>query len=192
MQRELAVTLEEMAFAGMQLAAIEHALGNPHAALDAIRRATEPAVHQLAEDDLKLALEHRFALELELGLAAHAVETYERRARLGRLPPGGSMARLGAALAQTLGAPETGLAAQGRIGGNRHWEQALTWPTVAIGDVDGRLDSLEVECNRNKAALPFEEDVQVTIPAGWGECVLFVKGRPDTTFVVYELKEPVD
>lgn len=29
----------------------------------------------------------------------------------------------------------------------------------------------------------------MTIPAGWGECVLYVEGPPDTTFVVFELRE---
>jgi hypothetical protein len=192
MQSELAVTLEEMAFAQMQLAAIEHALADPHAALDAIRRATEPAVHQLADEELMLALEHRFTLEIELGLAADALETYERRIERGRLQSRDAMARLGEALGQTLTAPETSLAVQGRIGGGGQWEHSLTWPVFAVGDVDGRNENLEVECNRNKAALPFEADVQMTIPAGWGECVLFVRGEPGTTFVVYEFKQPVD
>lgn len=53
--------------------------GDSHAALDSIRRATEPAVDQLADEELKLALEHRFTLELELGLAADALETSKMR-----------------------------------------------------------------------------------------------------------------
>jgi hypothetical protein len=61
MQHEIAVTLEEMGLAQMQRAAIEHALGDPHAALAAVRRATEAAVPQLDDEALALALEHRFA-----------------------------------------------------------------------------------------------------------------------------------
>jgi len=192
MQSELAVTLEEMAFAQMQLAAIEHAMGDAHAALEASRRATEPAVRQLADEELALALEHRFTLELELGLAADALETYERRTDLGRLPSREAMARLGTALEQSLTAPETSLAAQARIGADGQWAHSLTWPVFAVGDVDGRNDGLEVECNRNKAALPFEAEVQMTIPAGWGECILLVRGAPGTSFVVYEFKQPID
>jgi hypothetical protein len=84
--------------------------------------------------------------------------------------------------------PETGLAAKGRIGDSERWEYAVTWPVFAVGDDDGRIDDLELECNRSKARLPFEADVQITIPAGWGECVLSVEGQPRTTFVVYEFQ----
>jgi hypothetical protein len=191
MQRELALSLDEAGLAQMQLAAIEHALGDPHAALDAIRRATQAQVPQLADEELRLALEHRFALEVQLGRAADALETYERRIALGRLPSRDPLARQGAALRQGLEAPEAGLAVRGRIDGNGQWEYPLTWGTFAVGDVDGRSESLEVECHRNKAALPFEADVELTIPAAWGECVLYVRGRPDTTFTVYEFSEPI-
>jgi len=194
MQREFAASLEEMAFSQMQLAAIEHALGNPHAALEAIRRATEPAVHQLADDELKLALEHRFALEVELGLAVDALRSYERRTDLGRLPSRDSMEQLGAKLEKTLKAGDAGLAEHGRIGPGGSWQHALTWPTFAIGDVSGadRVLDVKVECNLRVAAAPYEEDVQMTIPAGLGECALLVQGDPDTSFVVYEFREPIN
>src|SRR5690606_4689237 len=78
--REYAFNFEDIGLSQMQLAATEHALGDPHAALTAIRLATEPGVIQLAEEQLMLALEHRFALELELGHAADALRSYERLA----------------------------------------------------------------------------------------------------------------
>lgn len=190
MQRELAVTLDELAYAEMQLAAIEHALGDPHAALDAIRRATEPSVHRLADEELAPALEHRFSLELELGLAADALQTYARRAALGRLPKREPMARRGAALGKALEAPDAVLAEQGRIDESGIWEHALSWRTFSVAGIDGRAEGLEAECNRNKGALPFEPDAEMTIPAGWGDCVVLVKGTPETTFVVYEFREP--
>jgi hypothetical protein len=192
MRSELAVTFEEMAFAEMQRAAIEHALGDPYAALDAIRRATEPAVDKLANEELTLALGHRFTLEFELGLAADALQTYQRRTALGRLPSRDPMARSAAALEQALGMPETGLAAQAQIDGGGQSEHRLTWGIFGVGDVDGRIDGLEIVCNRNKTRLPVEADVQMSIPAGWGECVLFVGGHPDTTFIVYEFQTLVD
>jgi hypothetical protein len=54
------------------------------------------------------------------------------------------------------------------------------------------MESLEVVCNRGKAALPFEEDVQITIPSDWGECALLAQGQPDTTFVTYEFQALID
>ena len=187
---DLAATLEEMAFAEMQLAVIEYATGDPHAALDAIRRATEPSVEQLGDEELSMALQQRFSLEIELGFAVDALKTYERRVELGRLPHSDPMERVGSKLEKTLKAPATSLAEQGRIGDDGRWEHALTWPTFAVGDVDGAVSGLEVECNRSKSTLPFQEDVEMTIPAGWGDCALTVNGPPETTFVVYEFKKP--
>jgi hypothetical protein len=189
MQHEIAVTLEEMGLAQMQRAAIEHALGDPHAALAAVRRATEAAVPQLDDEALALALEHRFLLELELGRAADALQTFERRVALGRLRSRDPLAQQGAALRQALAAPEATLAVQGRIAANGEWEHSLTWGAFEVSDVNGRNEDLEVECDRNRVALPFEPDVEVTIPVAWGACVLTVRGQPDTTFTLYEFGE---
>src|SRR5690606_11803879 len=93
MRRQLALSLEELALAEMQLAAIEHARGDSHAALAAIRRATEPAVPALADEELALALEHRFAVEVELGLVPDALETFERRTAVSRVAAREPLAR---------------------------------------------------------------------------------------------------
>jgi hypothetical protein len=177
----------------MQLAAIEHALGDPHAALAAIRRATEPLVRPLADEELGLALEHRFALELQLGLAMDALETIERRAALGRIPSRDPLARQRAALRRALGAPDTNLAVQGRIDTEGRWEHALSRGTLAVGDVEGESEplELEVECHRQKRQLPFDEEMEVTVPDSWGACALVVRGRPGTTFMLYEFEEPI-
>src|SRR5690606_16976862 len=189
MQRESMATLEEIGLAQMQLAAIEHALGDTHAALAAIRRATEPGIGQLADEQLRLALEHRFALELQLGRAADALRTYERRAALGELRPLDPLARQGTTLRQSLGAPGVTLAVQARIDGKGRWEYPLTWGSFEVGDLDGHGEGFEVECHRERAALPFAASVAVTIPSAWGECVLTARGRPDTRFTLYEFSD---
>jgi tetratricopeptide (TPR) repeat protein len=189
MQREYAVTFEEIELAQMQLAAIDHALADPQAALAAIRRATEPAIANLGEDELKLALEHRFALELELGLASDALQTFERRAELAPLAPRQPLERQGTVLRQALAVPETAQAVRGRIAANGLWEYALPWPIFEVADVQGRAEGLHVECHR-KTELPFQPNVQMTIPSSWGRCVLAIRGQPETTFTLYEFLEP--
>jgi tetratricopeptide (TPR) repeat protein len=191
MLHNLALTLEDTGLVQLQLAAIEHAIGDPHAALAAIRRATEHAVPQLAANELGLALEYRFALEVELGRAADALETFERRTALARRRSSSDpIARQAGTLRQALSAPGANLAARGRIDSNGRWEHALSWSTFAVGDVEGRTDALELECHRHKTELPFEGDVEITIPAPWDKCALIVRGQPNTTFTVYEFKGP--
>jgi hypothetical protein len=190
MQRVDATTLEEIALGQMQLAAIEHAAGDPHAALDAIRRATAAGVTALADEELKLALEHRFALELELGRAADALQTYERREELAHVGSRDALARQGAALKQGLAAPDATQAVRGRLATNGAWEYAPHWATFELSNVEGTGESLDVECHRRKAELPFEPNAQITIPPAWGACVLTLRGQPDTTFTLYEFLEP--
>jgi hypothetical protein len=190
MQSQYAVTFEEIEIALMQLAAIEHALGDRYAALTSIRRATEPAIAKLAPDELKLALEHRFALEIELGLASDALQTYGRRAELERLAPREPLARQGAALEQALAASDAAQAVQGRIAANGLWEYAVPWATFEVTDVDGRADSVLLECHRRKTELPFQPNVQMTIPVSWGGCVVTLRGQPETTFTFYDFRAP--
>ena len=185
MQTELAATLEEMAYAEMQRAGIEHALEDAHAALDSIRLATEPAVYQLADRELMLALDHRIALEIELGLAADALTTLERRLALPSAADA-SMARFAENLRATLRMPNASITARTQIDASELREHRLTWPTFAVGDVNGRIDGIEHVCNLGKGGVPYEEEVQISIPEGWGECSLLVSGEPDTTFNVYE------
>jgi hypothetical protein len=153
MQRQDAEIFEEIELAQMQLAAI--------------RRATEPAIAQLGEDELKLALEHRFALELELGLASDALQTYERRAELVPLAPREPLERQATVLRQAPDAPETAQAVRGRIAANGLWDYVLPWPIFEVADVQGRAERLHVECHRRKTELPFQPNVQMTIPSSW-------------------------
>ena len=190
MQRADATTLEEIALGQMQLAAIEHAAGDPHAALDAIRRATAAGVTALAHEELKLALEHRFALELELGRTGDALQTYERREALARVGSRDPLAQQGAALKQALAAPNATQAVRGRIAANGGWEYAPLWTTFELADVQGSAENLEVECHRRKTEMPFQPNAQITIPPAWGACVLTLRGQPDTTFTLYEFLEP--
>jgi hypothetical protein len=67
----------------------------------------------------------------------------------------------------------------------------LQWSTFAVGDVEGETHGLEVECHRRKADLPLEEEMEITIPASWGRCVVAIHGEPGTTFTLYEFRAPI-
>ncbi len=191
MLTELAFTLEEIALAQMQRAAIEHALGDLPAALTAIRHATDPEVQPLGDKELRLALEHRFALELELGRAPDALQTFERRSAIARIPSRDPLARQAAALREALAAPETSLAIQARIDDWGRWDHVLHWNTFAIGDVGGETDDLNLACHLRKLEMPLEEDMEISIPPGWGRCALSVTGQPGTSFTLYEFQAPL-
>jgi hypothetical protein len=59
--------------------------------------------------------------------------------------------------------------------------------TFAVGDVSGSLREVGIECDRRTATLPFQEDVEWSVPASWGNCTLAFNGRRGTTFTLFEL-----
>ena len=66
----------------------------------------------------------------------------------------------------------------------------MTGGTFEVGAVDGRNETLDVECHRKRTELRFEANVEMTIPSAWGACFLTIRGLPDTTFTLYEFLEP--
>jgi hypothetical protein len=138
---------------------------------------------------LRKALEVRFAIELELGRAADAVATYERHRAL--LPSDGSggedtLAAQAQALERSL-QTDSPIAVKGRIGRDA-WAHVPARRTFTLTNVVGEVSEIQVECDRRKTVLPYQPDVDWTLPPGWGSCTLFVDGKRDTTFALYEFK----
>ncbi len=71
---------------------------------------------------------------------------------------------------------------------DRTWEFQPTRRTLTITKVDGKIEGLHFECDRRKADLPFQADVEWKLPASWGACDLVVDAKRGTTFSLYEFK----
>jgi TonB family protein len=178
--------LAEVGLAEVQNAAINIALGDLHAAYAAILHATDPRVPVLGPDDLKLALQYRNALELELGDAAGALATFARRNAIEPVPETDAMAARAAVIEQALGG-DSPIAIKGKILDNS-WTHVPTRRTFAISAVNGELKTIQVECDRRDAELAFAADSEWTLPETWGGCSLTVEGSRDTEFVFYEFR----
>ena len=177
--------LSEFGIALVQNAIINMSLGDLHAAYSAIRRATDPRISVLGTDELKVALQYRNALELELGDAAGAVATFARRSEIEAVPEGDATAAKIAAIEEALGGSEAPIAIKGKIVDHR-WLHTPTRRTFAIANVAGELEAIQVECNRRRTEVPFAPDSEWSLPASWGACSLTVEGRNDTAFLFYE------
>jgi TonB family protein len=185
LQRDSMFRLYEIGLANMQLAVIEIAQEDYHAAYQAIVRATEPEVPQLLDEELRIALQYRFAIELELGRAVDALQTFERRNAIEAMPAGDPMAQQARALAQAMQGDVT-IAVKGIVTSD-DWMHVPSRRTFAVGDVSGTLREVGIECDRRTATLPFQEDVEWSVPATWGNCTLAFNGRRGTTFTLFEL-----
>lgn len=178
--------LGEVGLAQMQRAAIHVALGDMHSAYAAILRATDPRVRVLGPTDLKVALQYRNALELELGDAAGALATFARRNEIEPVPEDDPMAVQAAAIEQALGG-EAPIAIKAKIL-DEFWAHVPTRRTFSISAATGELERIRVECDRRSAELEFAADSEWTLPETWGSCTLTVEGDRDTEFVFYEFR----
>ncbi|MDX1562803.1 MAG: hypothetical protein R3305_07735, partial [Gammaproteobacteria bacterium] len=165
---------------------IHTALGNVHEAYEAIRRVTYPGLPLLQTSELAVALAIRNTLELRLGDVVGALETFERRTELGPVPDDDLMATRVERIRTALDG-DAAIAVQGKILGDA-WQHELTRRTFAIGDLEGSLSRINVECDQRRIELEYSIDVEWSLPDGWGACTAFVEGRGDTEFVFYEFR----
>lgn len=178
--------LAEMGVGLVQSARAHLALGEQHAAYAAIRRATDPRLGLLEPSELSVALEYQNTLELRLGDFVNALDTLERRRMLGPVPDSDLMASNAEAIRTALEG-DAAIAVEGKILDDS-WMHALARRTFAIGDLDGDLRRIDVECDRNATELEYSIDSEWSLPESWGDCVITVTGRRDTEFVFYEFR----
>lgn len=67
------------------------------------------------------------------------------------------------------------------------WSHKLARSAFSITDATGRLDKVEVRCDRKYNAYTFAEGVQWNIPESWGQCRVHLLGEPSAKFNLVEL-----
>jgi len=178
--------LIEMGVGLVQNASIHMALGNLNEAYAAVERATDPRLPLLDASELTVPLEYRNTLELRLGDVVGALETLARRQELGTVPASDLMAsnveRIEAALDG-----DAAIAVQGKIL-DETWMHELERRTFAIGDLEGSLRDVQLDCDLGAAEFEFSLESEWGVPESWGACTVTVSGRRDSQFVLYEFR----
>jgi len=72
--------------------------------------------------------------------------------------------------------------------GSTGWSQTLRARTFSIAGVDGRIRGMRVACDTAERKLEYQEEIDWTIPDGWGACTLYVNAKRGTTFALYEFE----
>ncbi len=184
--REATYSLHDIGLGNMQLALVQMQRQDMHLAHQAITRATLPEVTQLTTEELDVALQYRFIIELALGRYMEALDSYQRRDELAGIPAGDVMMRQVAEIREALEGDIT-LGARGKIlDRERGWYFIPSRRTFTLGDVTGDLDAIRVVCNQRIATLQYQPDVEWSLPANWGVCSLTVVGARNSTFTLYE------
>jgi hypothetical protein len=72
--------------------------------------------------------------------------------------------------------------------GDAAWNHPLTQSTFTLGQVDGAIRKIEIECADDSLTLDYEPDVEWTIPRGLTDCQLRIRAKTGTTFALYEFE----
>jgi len=178
--------LSEFGVGLMQAARIDMMLDEVVAAYEAVKIATDPRLNLLQPSELPVALEYRNTLELRLGDYVSALKTWERRQQVGGVSATDAMATRAAAIESALQG-DAAIAIKAKII-DTTWSHELSRRTFAVGDLEGSLKTIDIECDRRTAQFPASDESEFTLPDGWGACVVTISGKAGTDFSLYEFK----
>jgi hypothetical protein len=73
------------------------------------------------------------------------------------------------------------------IGRLDYWVHDLLRRSFSLGNVNGRIDVVDLRCERSTNRYDsFPGEAVWEVPESWGECGVYIKGAPGTTFVFRE------
>lgn len=194
MLRQHVHTVLDYAVTEQMLSSIEMKLGDPYAALAAIKLTTLNSVNAAGEPEYMLLpnlLEAAMRQQLVLGASLHqegeVTRTWEVLNAIFEIPADDPLRGLVATAQEKIDSPDP-LPALAKI-----IDQQLTYQPVhrifTVADISGELESITAHCEHRNLELEYMPDVDWTLPASLGKCSLDFAGDDGTTFTIYEFKE---
>lgn len=160
--------------------------GQPKQQLKSLQRASSSQRH-VPEDAYLVTLQSMFVLQIQANHFQDALATFER---IEKAKGGEKVVTLLQPYQQKvkdlLAGPED-LVIAGEIGNNDFWHYRLSRKQFTFAQISGKLDKLDVRCDRKRQTFSYGEGESWTIPASWGECRVYVYGEENTTFKLLEL-----
>jgi TonB family protein len=163
------------------------------AKIGALRRAVGYEDDYLEKTQFVIAARQLFALEVKAGDLAAARRTFVRLRDSKEARRADGYDENVAALQPTferieeLIASDRLLVTRADIGTHDYWVHDLLRRSFALGDIMGRVDVVDVRCTQGtKRYDSFPVDAVWSVPNSWGECGVYIKGEPGTTFAFEE------
>lgn len=165
-----------------------------YAALEALKLATLTALNPrgeeyffLTEDILEIALRKKFIVSETLRQHELALATYKQLQENFDISNDEQLSELVNTSQAALDSPDPLPLLTKIVEDN--WSFRPSRRIFTVSNVEGRLNDIELLCERRNLEVKYEENVDWTLPASLGECELNFKGRDGTTFVVYQFAE---
>lgn len=185
-----ALSLYEISNLWAQRARLELAAGDPRALRTAVRRATISDGQWINEETHRELLALRVRAELNLGNWAAALDVFEKLVEIsGEADP--AVVSLRPFIDKLVDTIDSGIALttpaeirreEGCISCNDSASQTLVHRQFALSEVAGKLDAIEIQCDRRRYESEISDVVEWHIPESWGKCRADVRGAPGTTF----------
>jgi len=147
---------------------------------------------------LVIAAQRLFALETQTGDLAESLKTYEFLRESGTAKRSdlyeAAMAQLKPVVEEieAIIASDNALRSHAEVGTNDYWVRRLLRRFFSMSNVAGRIDVIDVRCRRGtKRYDSFPLNGVWRVPESWGDCGVYIKGEPGTTFDFLEHASPV-
>jgi hypothetical protein len=147
---------------------------------------------------LVIAAQRLFALETQTGDLAESLKTYEFLRESGTAKRSdlyeAAMAQLKPVVeeVEAIIASDNALRSHAEVGTNDYWVRRLLRRFFSMSNVAGRIDVIDVRCRRGtKRYDSFPLNGVWRVPESWGDCGVYIKGEPGTTFDFLEHASPV-
>jgi hypothetical protein len=194
MLRQKVHTVLDYAVANQELSKIEVQAEDLFAALEAVKKATLGNVDQAGAMEYMLTpqlLEGALRQQLILAAGIHqhgeVLRTWETLNANFTIPADDRLHAVVAASQQKVDSPDP-LPALGKII-NDEWTYQPVHRIFTVADIAGELDTITARCEHRNLELEYQPDVDWTLPAAVGKCMLDFEGDDGTTFTIYEFKE---
>lgn len=166
------------------------------ARVQALQRATRPGDVYLSPDLFVSALRKLYTLQAQRNELGAVVEVFERlrdsREARGAENYSATLAAMRSGYDRIMTAVEgvQPIAVPSKIGEHYYSFHKLLRRSFALDSVDGRIDVVDIRCGKGTGRFAFtSEDQRWTVPASWGDCRVYIKGEPGTTFRLLALPD---
>jgi hypothetical protein len=128
----------------------------------------------------------RFRLDASLGFMLDAANAYAELQGLGDLAADDPFIGYGNQVIDALTSGKD-LVGKARLGDKGTWTHVLYRDSFTLADINGKVESLYLQCAGRSRQIPFVPDVDWSVPASWGRCGVVFAGNPGSTFTIIEV-----
>ncbi len=169
-------------------ASLLRAQGNLEGEIRSLRRAIAYQGIYLPDTLYSKALERLYNVETQTGRLVDALATSDRLAELGA--PRDGVAEILAHAAQSRNKLEdlSFFSTPRKITASGRARHPLLRRKFSFLVESGQLSDFELRCTAHRSALAIKPEAAWTVPADWGDCVVYVAGEAGTVFYVNEMR----